>query len=239
MTQKDFETFAATKLKVKFKDISLLEQALTHRSWLNEQRRIQGLENNERLEFLGDAVLELVCTDYLYRNYKEPEGILTNWRSALVRTESIGAAAEKLGLYELIKMSRGERKSESDRAKLQMLANAFEAVIGAIYLDQGYEQAEEFVTEHILTTLPAILETGSWQDAKSHLQELVQAKESLTPTYKVLTEEGPDHDKTFTMGVMVGGKLRGKGVGPSKQAAQQAAAETALKEIKRELSQDS
>lgn len=232
MSQKDYLGFAAEKLGVEFNDIKLLETALTHRSWLNEHRKQQGLEHNERLEFLGDAVLELSTTNYLFNEYDEPEGTLTNWRSALVRTESIGAAAEKLGFYDMVRMSRGERKSESERARLQMLANTFEAVIGAIYLDQGYDTADQFIKRHILSTLDNILESGSWLDPKSHLQELAQAQTGDTPTYKVIEEDGPDHEKVFTVGVTISGKLMGKGSGPSKQSAQQAAAKQALANFK-------
>lgn len=228
MNNKDYQRFAKEKLGVEFNDLSLLLTALTHRSWLNEHRKLRGLEHNERLEFLGDAVLELVTTEYLYHNFDEPEGVLTNWRSALVKTESIGEAARKLGLIEMMRMSKGEKKG-SKRAKLQMSANAYEAITGAIYVDQGYDAAKKFIMDTIIVTLDEILRTGSWQDAKSTLQELAQAKESSTPSYKVLDEHGPDHDKTFTVGVYISRKLRGKGQGPSKQTAQQKAAEQALK----------
>jgi len=227
MTEKDFIAFARDVLKFEFKDTSLLVTALTHRSWVNEARRARGLEHNERLEFLGDAVLELVSTEFLFERYDEQEGIMTNWRSALVRTESIGAAADKLNVFDNMRMSRGERNS-TERARLQMLANAYEAIVGAIYTDQGYTPAKKFITDTVLVTLDEILETGSWQDAKSRLQELAQAEENFTPTYKVLQEAGPDHDKTFTVGVYVGSDLRGKGSGTSKQHAQQSAAEDAL-----------
>jgi len=223
----DIKTFAQSKLKVNFKDINLLDKALTHRSWLNENRRQRGLEHNERLEFLGDAVLELVSTEFLYANYSEPEGILTNWRAAMVRTESIGAAAEKLGVWEYMHLSRGERNG-GERARMQILANSFEAITGAIYLDQGYDVAKQFITDNILVTLDNILKTGSWQDPKSSYQEHIQAKEGITPTYKVLNEDGPDHDKVFTVGVFVGAQQRATGKGPSKQMAQQAAAQKAL-----------
>ncbi len=177
---------------------------------------------------MGDAVLELVVTDYLYSNYSEPEGVLTNWRSALVRTESISAAASRLGFMDLMRLSRGEKRG-SERAKQQILANAFEAVIGAVYLDAGYEKARLFIENNILVTFQKILADGSWLDAKSRLQELVQAKDLPTPTYNVISEEGPDHDKIFVVGVYVGSKLYGKGSGSSKQAGQQAAAVNALK----------
>ena len=227
MTEQDYRKFAKTTLGVTFNDIGYLMTALTHRSWLNEHRRLKGLEHNERLEFLGDAVLELDTTEYLYTHYKEPEGILTNWRSALVRTESIGAAAERLDLWPYIRLSRGEKQG-SERAKLQILANAFEALLGAIYLDQGYEPAKRLIEKNILSTLEEILRLGSWQDPKSQLQELAQASVNSTPNYRVLDEEGPDHDKIFTVGVYLGNTLYGKGMGSSKQLAQQAAAHEAL-----------
>jgi len=223
-----YKQFAKDVLHVEFHNIEILITAFTHRSYLNEHRKTVKA-HNERLEFLGDAVLELVTTEYLYANFQEPEGILTNWRSALVRTESIGAAANRLGFEPLLRLSRGEKRG-TDRARAQILANSFEAVTGALYLDQGYEVAKSFITDNILATFQDILTSGSWMDAKSHLQELAQSKEGFTPVYKVLSEEGPDHDKTFTVGVVIDGKLKGKGVGPSKQAGQQRAAEAALTE---------
>jgi len=226
MDESAYQAFAQATLHVTFNDLNLLVTAFTHRSYLNEHKRTV-TEHNERLEFLGDAVLELVVTEYLYTNYGEPEGILTNWRSSLVRTESISAAATKAGFEPLLRLSRGEKRG-TDRARGQILANAFEAVIGALYLDQGYEAAKNFITENILSTFEHILASGSWMDPKSHLQELAQSHEGSTPVYKVLTEDGPDHDKTFTVGVFVGGELRGEGIGPSKQAGQQKAAEAAL-----------
>lgn len=221
-----YQEFAQKILERPFNDVELLATAFTHRSYVNEHRST-AKEHNERLEFLGDAVLELVVTEYLYRNYSDPEGVLTNWRAALVRTESISAAASRLGFVEMMRLSRGERRG-SDRAKHQILANAFEAVIGAIYLDQGYEAADKFITDTILSTFDEILRTGSWRDPKSRLQEIAQSVEGVTPVYRVLSEEGPDHDKIFILGVFVGKELKGKGTGPSKQAAQQKAAEAAL-----------
>lgn len=221
-----YQDFAREKLGFTFDNIDLLITAFTHRSYMNEHKK-SAREHNERLEFLGDAVLELAVTDYLFANYSEPEGILTNWRSALVRTESIGDAGDKLGYAPLIRLSRGEKRG-SDRAKQQILANAFEALIGAIYLEKGYDAARDFIAKNILSKLDDILATGSWRDAKSRLQETAQSVDSQTPVYKVLEEEGPDHDKIFTLGVFVGGKLLGKGSGPSKQIAQQQAAEAAL-----------
>jgi ribonuclease-3 len=226
MEEARYKQFAAEKLHIEFKDINLLITAFTHRSYLNEHRKTVK-EHNERLEFLGDAVLELVVTEYLYANYDDPEGTLTNWRSSLVRTESISAAAAKFGFEPYLRLSRGEKRG-TDRARAQILANSFEAVIGAIYLDQGYEASKRFIDESILSTFENILATGSWMDPKSYLQELVQSQESATPSYKVMNEEGPDHDKTFLVGVYVVGKLRGQGTGPSKQTAQQKAAESAL-----------
>lgn len=221
-----YQTFAKDQLHVTFNDIGLLQTAFTHRSYLNEHKKTVH-EHNERLEFLGDAVLELVVTEYLYRNYEEPEGILTNWRSSLVRTESIGAAAARYGFEPRLRLSRGEKRG-TDRARAQILANSFEAVVGALYLDQGYAAAEKFIAESLLSTFKEILATGSWMDPKSHLQELAQSHENATPVYKVMAEDGPDHDKTFTIGVFVDNQLRGQGTGPSKQAAQQKAAEAAL-----------
>ncbi len=218
--------FAKKVLGIEFADIQLLVTAFTHRSYLNEHKKTV-TEHNERLEFLGDAVLELVVTKYLYNNFSEPEGILTNWRSSLVRTESIGAAAQKFEFEPLLRLSRGE-KHGTDRARAQILANSYEAVVGAIYLDKGYGAAESFITKTILVTFKEILKTGSWLDPKSHLQEVAQSKESATPVYKVLSEEGPDHEKLFTVGVFVNGKLKGTGQGPSKQSGQQKAAEAAL-----------
>ncbi len=221
-----YKQFARDVLGVEFDDISILITAFTHRSYVNEHKKTVK-EQNERLEFLGDAVLELAVTEFLYNNYSEPEGILTNWRSALVRTESIGAAAELAGFEPYLRLSKGERRG-TDRARAQILANCYEAVVGALYLDQGYEPSAEFIDKTILSTLPKILETGSWMDPKSHLQEVAQSKEGSTPVYKVLEEVGPDHDKTFKIGVFIAGKLRGKGTGHSKQTGQQKAAEEAL-----------
>jgi len=222
-----YQNFAKDTLGVSFNDIQLLVTAFTHRSYVNEHKKTVS-EHNERLEFLGDAVLELVSTEYLYNNFSEPEGILTNWRSSLVRTESISAAAARYEFEPLLRLSRGEKRG-TERARAQILANSYEAVVGALYLDQGYDAAKRFITESLLVTFKDILETGSWMDPKSHLQELVQSQEGSTPVYKIMEETGPDHDKTFTVGVFVADKLRGQGTGPSKQAAQQKAAEAALK----------
>lgn len=221
-----YQDFAREKLGFEFSNLQLLITALTHRSYVNEHKKSVS-EHNERLEFLGDAVLELVVTEHLYKNFNEPEGTLTSWRASLVRTESIGEAGANLGYEPLVRMSRGERQG-SDRARQQILANAFEAVIGAIYLERGYDDAATFIHKNIVSKLDGILKTGSWRDAKSHLQEVSQKIDNHTPQYRVIEEEGPDHDKMFTLGVYVGDKLMGVGKGPSKQVAQQAAAQAAL-----------
>ena len=230
MQKEAYHEFAREKLGFDFDNIDLLVTALTHRSYVNEHKKSVS-EHNERLEFLGDAVLELVVTDYLFKNHSEPEGILTSWRAALVRTESIGEAGDLLGYEPLVRMSRGEKQG-SDRARQQILANAFEAVTGAIYLEKGYVVAEKFIQEHILYKLDDILKTGSWRDPKSNLQEVSQRIDGFTPQYRVLEEVGPDHDKVFTLAVFVGEKLMGKGVGPSKQAAARAALEAYEQRLK-------
>ena len=209
-----------------FDDTALLITAFTHRSYLNEHKKT-ALEHNERLEFLGDAVLELVVTEYLYGNYKEPEGILTNWRSALVRTESISAAASREGFEPLLRLSRGEKRG-SERARQQILANTYESVVGALYLEKGYDAAKDYITKTLLTTFDTILKSGTWLDPKSRLQELVQNKEGYTPVYKVISEEGPDHDKLFKVGICFGDELIAQGEGKSKQEAETASARLAL-----------
>jgi len=221
-----YQDFARESLGFEFENLDLLITAFTHRSYVNEHRKSVS-EHNERLEFLGDAVLELVVTDFLFRNYSEAEGILTSWRASLVRTESIGEAGVLLGYEPLMRMSRGEKQG-SDRARMQILANAFEALIGAIYLERGYDDAAVFITKHISTKLEAILVEGSWRDPKSHLQEVMQRKDGVTPRYVVVEEVGPDHDKIFTLAVYSGDRKISTGTGPSKQAAQQEAAKAAL-----------
>lgn len=224
---KSYQDFAREKLGFEFNNPELLVTALTHRSYVNEHKG-QHLEHNERLEYLGDAVLELVVTDYLYRNFNEPEGTLTAWRSALVRTESIGSAGEELGYSPLVRLSKGEQHG-SDRAHAVILADCFEAVIGATYLDQGYETAKGIIDQHILTRFDEIIEQETWRDPKSHLQEITQKIDGSTPVYRTLKDEGPDHNKTFTVGVYVGNHLMGTGVGHSKQEAQGHAAIEAIK----------
>ena len=224
-----YKKFAKDKLGFDFNDINLLVTALTHRSYVNEHKNTH--EHNERLEFLGDAVLELVSSDFLYRNYNEPEGIMTAVRAALVRTESIGAAGHELGYAPLVRMSKGE-KMGSERAHDVILADCFEAVIGAIYLDQGYDAARDFIDKHILVKIDTVLEEGSWRDPKSYVQELAQKTDGETPIYRTLKEEGPDHDKIFTVGIYVGDKLKGTGTGHSKQEAQTAAAREGVKKYR-------
>ena len=221
-----YQDFAKNVLGFEFQDIQLLVTALTHRSYVNEHKKSVS-EHNERLEFLGDAVLELVVTEFLYKTYNEPEGVLTSWRAALVRTESIGEAGVGLGYEHLVRMSRGEKQG-SERARQQILANAFEAVTGAIYLERGYDDAADFIHKHIIAKLENILQIGSWRDAKSHLQEVSQRIDNQTPQYRVIEEIGPDHDKIFTLGVYINNELFGTGSGPSKQVAQQQAAQAAL-----------
>ena len=229
MNKQQYIDFAKDVLGTELNNLDVLITAFTHRSCLNEHRQTVK-EHNERLEFLGDAVLELVVTEYLYNNYDEPEGILTNWRSALVRTESISKAAQESNFEPLLRLSRGE-KMGTERARAQILANTYESVIGALYLDQGYEAAKKFIAKSLLVTFDKILESGSWVDPKSQLQEVAQSVKGETPVYRVISEEGPDHDKEFTVGAYVGSKLMGKGSGPSKQVGQQKAAESALKKF--------
>lgn len=222
-----YQEFAKAKLGFEFNDINLLVTALTHRSYVNEHRKT-ALHHNERLEFLGDAVLELVTSDFLFKNFHEPEGIMTAWRSALVRTESIGAAGHELGYEPLIRMSRGE-KHGSARAHESIVADCFEAVLGATYLDQGYAAAKKIIEQHILSKTDQMIKDGSWRDPKSYLQELSQKADGVAPTYKTLKEEGPDHDKLFTVAVYVGSTKKGVGEGHSKQLAETAAAREGVK----------
>ncbi len=213
-------------LGVNFKNKDLLTQALTHRSYLNENPDFS-LDHNERLEFLGDAVLELAVTDYLYRNYSNPEGELTSWRASLVNSKMLATIGTRLELNEFLLLSKGEAK-DSGRARQYILTNAVEAIIGAIYLDRGYEFASEFVHKFILPELDDIIKNKLHKDSKSLLQELAQEKVSITPVYKVLNEWGPDHDRHFKIGVYLGEEAVGEGEGVSKQEAQQSAAENAL-----------
>ena len=226
----EYQKFAEEKLGFRFNDVNLLVIALTHRSYVNEHKSAH--EHNERLEYLGDAVLELVSSDFLYRNYDYPEGVMTALRAALVRTESIGDAGKELGYEPLVRLSKGEKQG-SERAHDVILADCFEAVIGAIYLDQGYDTAKEFIAKHILVKIDTILEEGSWRDPKSYVQELAQKIDGMTPVYRTLKEEGPDHDKKFTVGIYVGDSLKGTGVGHSKQEAQTEAAKEGVKKYRK------
>ncbi len=214
-------------LGVEFSDRSLLLSAITHRSYLNEHREATH-DHNERLEFLGDAVLELVVTDFLFRTYSDkPEGELTAIRAALVNTVSLSAASEHLGVNKFLLMSKGEAKDEG-RARQYILANVFEAFIGAMYLDQGYESAKGFVAKHLFPKTDEIVRKRLWQDPKSRFQELAQDHASITPTYQLLGQEGPDHDRIFTIGVYLRHELVAEGKGRSKQEAEQQAAERAI-----------
>lgn len=216
-----------TKINIQFKDRNLLQSALTHRSYLNENRKWP-LPHNERLEFLGDAILELITTEYLYRNYPNPEGELTNFRSALVNYKMLSDVASELELDKYILLSRGEAK-DIGRARQVILANTLEALIGAIYLDSGFEPSKQFISAFILTKLAPVMESGKIIDPKSKFQELTQEKIGVTPHYKVLAEWGPDHNKQFEVGVFVNDKQVASGVGPSKQEAEISAAENGLK----------
>lgn len=222
----EFDTFEA-KIGYVFKNKKLIEQAFTHRSYLNENREA-GREHNERLEFLGDAVLELVVTEFLFAKYPEkPEGELTAYRAALVNTVSISEAATRLGMNEFLLLSRGESR-DTGRARQIILANAFEAVIGAVYLDAGYDAAKEFIAAQLFHKTEMIVASRLWQDAKSRLQEIAQEKVGTTPSYQVIDQSGPDHDKRFVVGAFIGQEKVALGEGRSKQEAEQAAAEKAL-----------
>lgn len=219
-----YHAFAIDRLGFDFRDISLLVTALTHRSYSNEHHnRIGNVPHNERLEFLGDAILELVVSDYLFRNYDESEGMMTSWRSALVCTNSIGSAGEDLGYGPLVRLSKGEQHG-NDRAHASIMADCFEALIGAIYIDQGYPIAKEFIYKHIISKAPQIIHDGTWRDPKSHLQEYAQKTAGVTPVYRTISQTGPDHDRRFSVCVYVGSQQVGSGVGPSKGAAQALAA---------------
>lgn len=223
----DFPTFEK-KIGVNFTDKQLLKQAFVHRSYLNENKE-SGLHHNERMEFLGDAVLELVSTVYLYKRYTQnDEGDLTAYRSSLVNAIILAEIAQKLGMESLLLLSHGESKDKG-RARQIILADTMEALIGAIYLDQGYEVAQIFIEEHVLYRIDEVVAMKSFVDAKSQFQEKAQEFAATTPAYKTLGESGPDHDKQFTVGVFVGDEKLGEGVGKSKQEAEQKAAAAALK----------
>jgi ribonuclease-3 len=215
-------------LGVNFKNKDLLLQALTHRSYINENPKFY-LDHNERLEFLGDAVLELAVTEYLYENYSNPEGVLTSWRASLVNSKMLARIAREIGINDFLLLSRGEAK-DTGRAREYILANAMEAIIGALYLDQNFKKAVDFVRKHVIPKLPEIIEKELYKDPKSSFQEEAQERVGITPTYEVLSESGPDHSKNFVIGVFLGNELVAKGEGASKQEAQEKAAEKAIKE---------
>lgn len=222
----DFSPFEK-KLGLDFKNKDLLTQAFVHRSYLNENPDFN-LDQNERLEFLGDAVLELVITAHLYKSFpQKDEGELTNWRAALVNAKMLTRVAEQLGFNDFLLLSRGETK-ELGKARQYILANTFEALIGAIYLDSGYEPCEAFITKYLISKLPEIIESKSYKDAKSHFQEQAQEKAGVTPVYKVVGEWGPDHKKKFTVAVFLGSQQVAEGEGYSKQEAEEEAARAAL-----------
>lgn len=218
-------------INAKFKDKDLLTQAVTHRSYLNEHPEFK-LDHNERLEFLGDAVLELVVTEHLYRHYPNPEGELTNWRASLVNGANLARIAQTIGLEQFIMMSKGERKDANSKARQYILANAIEAVIGAIYLDQGIKQTKKFIDKNILSGLEEIIENKLYIDPKSLFQEKAQELMGITPSYRVLEASGPDHNKIFKVGVFINNDLIAQGVGSSKQEAQVEAAKKAIQKKK-------
>lgn len=223
---KDFSPLEK-KLNLSFDNKDLLTQAFCHRSYLNENPSPR-LENNERLEFLGDAVLELVVTEYLYKKYpKKAEGELTNWRAALVNSKILARISQEIGLNDFLLLSKGEEK-ELGKARQYILANTFEAFVGAAYLDQGYQVCQKFITKYLIKELPHIIEEGLFRDSKSRFQEEAQERVGVTPNYKVLEEWGPDHAKHFIVGVFINNDLIAQGEGSSKQEAELEAAKNAL-----------
>ncbi|MEK9155301.1 MAG: ribonuclease III [Patescibacteria group bacterium] len=225
--QKDIAELAKT-IGVPLKVDGHLEQAVVHRSYLNEHPDFP-LAHNERLEFLGDAVLELVVTEHLYNHYENPEGELTTWRSSIVNGDSLASIAQDLGVEPYLYLSRGEEKDANSKARRYILANAMEAIIGAVYLDFGWDVSKEFILKYVVSKLEGIIAERSYIDPKSRFQEAAQSRMSITPSYKVLEESGPDHQKTFIMGAYLGKDLVAKGEGTSKQEAQISAAAAALK----------
>lgn len=224
---KDFSKLES-QLKIKFKNHDVLKTALVHRSYLNEHPTFP-LPHNERLEFLGDAVLELIVTEYLYAHYPNPEGELTNWRASLVNAKMLSEVAQELELNDYLLLSKGESKDGNSKARQYILANAFEALIGALYLDQGREVVTKFIHTHILSKLEHIIEHKLYLDPKSRFQEESQDRHGITPTYRVLEESGPDHNKHFVVGIYLDSEQVATGEGSSKQEAQVDAAEKALK----------
>lgn len=232
----DYQDFAREQLGFEFKDPYLIVRAMTHRSYVNEHRKSSD-EHNERLEFLGDAILEFIVSDYLYRNYNKPEGTMTAWRSALVRTEALTEAGTELGYFPLIRMSHGERYN-CERNHGKAVADCFEALTAAIYLDQGYQPVKDFIYKHVLSRIEKIIGNDDWRDPKTYLQEFTQKLDGTTPQYHTIKQEGPDHDRTFTVALYVGKKIRGTGIGHSKQDAQVAAAKEAIEYYKSTLTKE-
>lgn len=226
----DFSLFAE-RLGLSFNNLDLLIEALTHRSYLNEHREYTG-SHNERLEFLGDAVLELAVTNFLFKKFPAtPEGELTSYRAALVNTVSLAATAQELGVNDFLLLSKGESK-DTGRAREVIRADALEAIIGAIYLDSGYANAESFIAKNLYGKIDEVISKRSYQDAKSRFQEIAQEKKGTTPAYETLSEIGPDHNKRFTVGVFISAEEIARGEGQSKQEAEQSAAEAGLKAMK-------
>ena len=226
----DFNTLAQ-QLGISMHDLGLLAEALTHRSYLNEHKEHAG-SHNERLEFLGDAVLELAATDFLFKKYPtKPEGELTSFRAALVNTVSLAETAQKMGVNDFLLLSKGEAK-DTGRARDVILADALEAIIGAVYLDSGYAAAESFIARTLFPKIDDVIAKRSYQDAKSRFQEAAQEKRGATPSYETLSEVGPDHDKQFTVGVFVGNQEVARGEGKSKQEAEQSAAQAGLDKMR-------
>jgi len=214
-----------------FTNQELLKQAFYHRSYLNEAKHIK--ESNERLEFLGDAILSFLSSEFLYKEYPQyPEGILTNIRSSIVKTQSLGAAAKKLGFGEHLFLSKGEEEG-GGRNNISLLADSFEAFLGALFLDQGLSSAKAFLKSYLFPAIHTIVTNKSYVDFKSYLQEIIQESYKISPNYEVIKTEGPDHDRTFWIDVQVGKKTLGSGVGKSKQEGEQQAAQNALEKMKK------
>lgn len=229
----EFDKELENKIGVHFKNIKLLETAFTHRSYLNENRG-KNLENNERLEFLGDAVLELIVSSNLYHNYADKaEGELTSIRAAIVRTESLAEETQKLGVGKYLRMSKGEKESGGEE-KPYLLANLYEAIMGAIYLDSGYMECLHFVERTLFKKIKKIIKEKLFIDPKTKVQEIMQRKYRVTPTYEILKEEGPDHSKSFTVVLYMGDKKFAQGVGASKQKAEENAATNAIEIFEKE-----
>jgi ribonuclease-3 len=225
---KDFKELEK-KLKVKFKNKDLLLQAFVHRSFLNENPDFK-VFHNERLEFLGDAVLEHVVTEFLFLKYpKKSEGELTSWRASLVNAKMLSQISQEMDFNDFLLLSQGEMKDGSSRARQYILANTFESFVGALYLDQGMDSCKKFIKKHLLKELPRIIENNLFKDSKSKFQEESQEKVGITPTYRVLKESGPDHNKNFVVGVYLEKDMIAQGSGSSKQEAEEAAADKALK----------